>query len=117
MAAMAHVHLLTDDLLFGSRLQADLGAAGHEVTLGPTPQDGADAVVADLTHDADARLTTLEPVLAATSGRPVVLAFFAHVEPDVRERALAAGVDQAVPRSRIAREGPALVAALLATAR
>ena len=31
---VAHVHVITDDLLFGSRLQGDLGAAGHEVTLG-----------------------------------------------------------------------------------
>jgi hypothetical protein len=46
-----------------------------------------------------------------------VLAFFAHVEPGVRERALAAGVELAVPRSRIARDGPALLASLLATAR
>ena len=41
-----------------------------------------------------------------------VLGFFAHVEPEVRERALAAGFDQVVPRSRMHREGPALVAAL-----
>jgi DNA-binding NarL/FixJ family response regulator len=114
---MAHVHVLSDDLLFGSRLQADLTAAGHEVTLGPQPQRDAQAIVADLTHDADGRLETLATVLASTPPRPAILAFFAHVEPGVRERALAAGVDQAVPRSRIAREGPALLAALLATAR
>jgi hypothetical protein len=40
------------------------------------------------------------------------LGFFAHVQPEVRERALAAGFDQVVPRSRMAREGPALVDAL-----
>jgi len=117
---MAHVHVLSDDLLFGSRLKADFTAAGHEVTLGPRADAAAQAIVADLTHDPDARLAELglglerEP---AGPPRPPVLAFFAHVEPDVRERALAAGVEQAVPRSRIAREGPALLAALLATAR
>jgi hypothetical protein len=114
---MAHVHVLSDDLLFGSRLQADMTAAGHEVTLGPKPSSEAEAILADLTHDADGRLEALAPALRAPAPRPVILAFFAHVEPDVRERALAAGVDQAVPRSRIAREGPALLAALLATAR
>jgi len=108
---MARVQLLTDDLLFGSRLEAELVAAGHDVTLGATLGTEVDAVVADLTHDADAQLTKLAPP------RPPVLAYFAHVEPDVRERALAAGVELVVPRSRIAREGPALVAALLATAR
>ncbi|HEY1778262.1 MAG TPA: hypothetical protein VGG41_19055 [Solirubrobacteraceae bacterium] len=114
---MAHVHVLSDDLLFGSRLQADLSANGHEVTLGPLPDAAAAAIIADLTHDPDARLATLVPLLASAPSRPPVLGFFSHVEPGVRERALAAGVDQVVPRSRIAREGPALLAALLATAR
>ena len=108
------MHVLTDDLLFGSRLQADFTAAGHEVTLGLRPDSAAQAIVADLTHDADARLAELEP---AGAPRPPVLAFFAHVEPDIRDRALAAGVQLAVPRSRIAREGPALLASLLAAAR
>jgi hypothetical protein len=40
--------------------------------------------------------------------------FFAHVEHEVRERALAAGFDQVVPRPRMHREGAALVARLLA---
>jgi hypothetical protein len=105
------VHVLTDDLLFGSRLQGDLGAAGYEVALGPAADRTADAIVADLTHDADTRIAAL------AAPRPPVLAYFAHVEPDVRERALAAGIELVVPRSRIAREGPALLAGLLATAR
>ena len=117
MQSVARVHVLSDDLLFGSRLQADLGAGGHEVTLGPRAEPGAQAYVADLTHQPDAALAELAAVLGAPPPRPPVLAFFAHVEPDVRRRALAAGVDQAVPRSRIAREGAALLAALLATAR
>jgi hypothetical protein len=108
---MSRVQLFTDDLLFGSRLQADLVAAGHEVTLGATPDRGADAIVADLTHDADARIAAL------ARPRPPTLAFFSHVEAEVRARALAAGIDVVVPRSRIAREGPALLAGLLATAR
>jgi hypothetical protein len=105
------VHVLTDDLLFGSRLQGDLGAAGYEVALGPAADRTADAIVADLTHDADTRIAALAPP------RPPVLAYFAHVEPGVRERALEAGIELVVPRSRIAREGPALLAGLLATAR
>jgi hypothetical protein len=42
------------------------------------------------------------------------LGFFAHVQPEVRERALNAGFDLVVPRSRMAREGPVLVDGLLA---
>jgi len=106
------VQILTDDLLFGSRLQAELGAAsGHQVALGVVPDRGAVAIVADLTHDAVARIESL------AQPRPPVLAFYSHVEADVRERALAAGLELVVPRSRIAREGPALLDSLLATAR
>ena len=109
---MAHVHVITDDLLFGSRLQGDLGAAGHEVTLGVAADPDADLFVLDLTHDADARLGAATP-----AQRPPILAFFAHVETDVRAQAQAAGVELVVPRSRIAREAAGLVAGLLATAR
>ena len=37
------------------------------------------------------------------------LGFYSHVETDVRERALGCGFDMVVPRSRMAREGAALV--------
>jgi CheY-like chemotaxis protein len=105
---MARVQLLTDDLLFGSRLEGDFVGAGHEVLVDMSPRGDVDAIVADLTHDAEARIATLE-----SAGRPPVLAFYSHVEAPVRERALAAGIEQVVPRSRIAREGPALLEALL----
>jgi hypothetical protein len=108
---MARVHVLTDDLLFGSRLQADLLAAGYDVTFGLQVDVRAEAIVADLTHDASARIEGL-----AGSERPV-LAFYSHVESEVREQAVAAGFELVVARSRIAREGPALLAGLLATAR
>jgi capsular polysaccharide biosynthesis protein len=42
------------------------------------------------------------------------LAFYSHVETEVRERAQAAGFDLVVPRSRMAREGADLAARLLA---
>ena len=102
---------MTDDLLFGSRLRGDLEGAGHEVALGITVDRSADAIVADLTVDADARILALAPP------RPPTLAFYSHVESAVRTRALEAGIEVVVPRSRIAREGPSLLAGLLATAR
>lgn len=111
VAPMARIHVLTDDLLFGSRLRADLLAAGHEVTLGPQVDADADAVLADLTHDASARIAVLEGF-----AQPV-LAFYSHVDTAVRDEARAGGIALVVPRSRIAREGPALLAGLLATAR
>jgi hypothetical protein len=42
------------------------------------------------------------------------LAFYSHVENEVREQALGAGFDMVVPRSRMAREGAALVERLSA---
>jgi hypothetical protein len=109
LSPMARLHVLTDDLLFGSRLQAELTGAGHETSLGPTLDPQADAIVADLTHDASPRLDLLRG-----ASQPV-LAFYSHVEVDVKQRAEAAGIELVVPRSRIAREGPTLVDALLAT--
>lgn len=118
---MARVLLLTADLLFGSRVQGDLGAAGHEVELmadelrmrarldkadEPTP----DLLVVDLTDDrldgtavvdrltADDRLSTIR-----------TLGYYSHVDSDVRVRAERAGFDLVVPRSRMAREGTGLV--------
>ena len=102
---MARVAALIDDLLFGSKAKELLGAAGHEVTLGRDVGD-VDVVVVDLT-------TGEVPEGVAGQG-PKVLGVFAHVEPEVRERALAAGFDQVVPRSRFMREGGELVTRLAA---
>lgn len=110
---MARVVAFVPDLLFGSRVQADLVAAGHEVVLAGSPSAvrdalrGADALVVDLTADAAARVHDV-----GTPGVPV-LAFYSHVEADVRSLAHSAGFALVVPRSRMAREGAALLARLL----
>ena len=101
---MARVALLCPDLLFGSKLRGALSAAGHEVV---APDDPADVQVVDLTADPEERLG------AARTGELPTLAFYSHVEVDVRRQAEEAGVDRVVPRSRMAREAAALVEALL----
>jgi hypothetical protein len=101
---MARVALLCPDLLFGSKLQGALRAAGHEPV---ASGEDADILVVDLTDDADRRIEQ-----SATSGLPR-LGFYSHVEQEVRRRAEEAGFDRVVPRSRMAREAPALVDALL----
>lgn len=105
VALVARVALLCPDLLFGSRLRSGLEQAGHEVL---PPDAEADVLVVDLTDDAESRVT------AAAGATVPVLGFYAHVEQDVRQAAEAAGFTRVVPRSRMAREGPALVEALLA---
>lgn len=104
---MARVALLCPDLLFGSRLRSALENAGHEV-LDAAAAAEADVLVVDLTDDAESRVAD-----AAGSSVPV-LGFYSHVEQDVRQAAEAAGFTRVVPRSRMAREGPALVESLLA---
>jgi hypothetical protein len=102
---VARVALLCPDLLFGSRLRSALEAGGHEVL--PADAD-ADVLVVDLTADPEERVAA-----GAGSAMPV-LGFYSHVEQDVRRAAEAAGFARVVPRSRMAREAPALVDAMLA---
>lgn len=118
---MARVVAFVPDLLFGSNVVGALRAAGHEPLLVSDADGvghelpGADALIVDLTADAEERI---EGVRSAGAGADVpVLAFYSHVEVDVRVRAEQAGFDLVVPRSRMAREGAALVDRLLATER
>jgi CheY-like chemotaxis protein len=112
---MARVAALIPDLLFGSKVQGALRAAGHDVALVTAAEavGDVDVLVVDLTADG---VDPGELVQTLAGGEVRTLGFFAHVQPEVRERALEAGFDQVVPRSRMAREGPELVAALTRTA-
>ncbi len=150
---MARVVALIPDLLFGSRVQGQLTAAGHEVELvgdarraaeslaGPTGEGRAESagegwaesagegraesagegragsatsvLVVDLTDPDLDGAALLRGLIADGKLQGVsTLGFYAHVDPAVRESALAAGFDRVVPRSRMAREGAELVAAL-----
>jgi hypothetical protein len=105
---MARVAAVAPDLLLGSKIEATLSAAGQEVTLSPrlseAPLDRADLVVADLDVESAGGLVGL--------GVPV-LGFYSHVNAETKRAADAAGIDLAVPRSRLARELPQLVDRLL----
>ena len=105
---MARV-LAVADLMLGSKVEATLSADGHEVAVSPSLQEadleGVDLLVADLDVENPEALVGL--------GVPV-LGFYSHVDVDTREAAEAAGVDLVVPRSRMARELPALAERLLA---
>ena len=113
---MARVVAFIPDLLFGSNVLGSLKAAGHDVALvsdADALRDalaGAQVLVVDLTADAAERIAQV-----GATGRPEVktLAFYSHVEQDVRAQADQAGFDLVVPRSRMAREGATLVTRLL----
>ncbi|HEY8583808.1 MAG TPA: hypothetical protein VIL49_12700 [Capillimicrobium sp.] len=104
---MAKVALAIPDLLFGSKVRGLVTAAGHEV-IGDAID--ADVVVVDLVTDPRRGVEVVERLPDGVRS----LGFYAHVQPDVRDRALAAGCDQVVPRSRLNREGGALVTRLAA---
>jgi DNA-binding response OmpR family regulator len=113
---MARVALLCPDLMFGSRVEEALRAAGHEVTryAGEDPAraavERANALVVDLTAD---EFDAAALVASMRAGRElegtVTVGFYPHVEQDVRRRAEEAGVDVVVPRSRMARDGAAVL--------
>lgn len=117
---LARVLAYIPDLLFGSKVLGQLSASGHEAVLVADLESlrdslpGAEAIVVDLTYDASERI---EHVRQSRPADVRVLAFYSHVEPDVRERAQRAGLDQVVPRSRMAREGGRLLDGLLAAER
>jgi hypothetical protein len=105
---MARLVAVAPDLMFGSRIEATLTAAGHDVTLSPSlseaPLGEADLLIADLEIENPEALVRLGPP---------ILGYYSHVNVETRKRAEAAGVDLAVPRSRMTREMPDLVAQLL----
>jgi hypothetical protein len=105
---MARVLAVASDLLLGSRVEAMLSAAGHQVTVVPSLAEarleGVELLVADLDVESSEALVGLGPP---------VLGFYSHVDVETREAAEAAGVDLVVPRSRMARELPALAEKLL----
>jgi CheY-like chemotaxis protein len=116
---MARVVALIPDLLFGSRVQGMLTAAGHEVELyneedlARAQAPSADVFVVDLASDDIDGATLVESMLMGRElGRTRTLAFYAHVDTGARQRAQEAGFDLAVPRSRLAREGSELVGEL-----
>jgi CheY-like chemotaxis protein len=120
---MARVLALIPDLLFGSHVQADMLDAGHEIEL-VSDEDaihdrlaGVDVLIIDLVNpdiDGAGLVEALaEEGVEGASSRPRTLGFYAHIDVGMRQRAETAGFDLVVPRSRMAREGAALVGQLV----
>jgi hypothetical protein len=110
---VARVAAFIPDLLFGSNVIGALQAAGHEVELTADPSavvGQPDLLIVDLTAEAPERIAAVRDIAVRKLG------FYSHVEVEVREQAQDAGFDLVVPRSRMAREGAALVERLSASA-
>jgi len=94
--------------MLASRVDVMLTGSGHHVvlarSLAEAPLDGVELIVADLDVENPEALVGL--------GVPVI-GYYSHVDADAKAAADAAGIDLAVPRSRMARELPELVTRLL----
>jgi DNA-binding response OmpR family regulator len=117
---VARVALLCPDLLFGSKVEGGLRAAGHEVErhddadAARAAAPGAEILVVDLTDDRFDGPALVQAMRMDSELDDVpVLGFYSHVDSDTRVRAEEAGFDRVVPRSRMAREMAALVEGML----
>lgn len=114
----ARIVALAPDLFFASKIEAVLTASGHEIDIRSSVEDAVQAaehaqlVIVDLhTEELDSAR------LAARLGGKPLIGFYSHVDVDTRAQAERAGFDLVVPRSRMARDMPALVARVLASRR
>lgn len=115
---MTRVLALVPDLLFGSRVEGTLGLAGHDVRLLADEREleselpGAAVLIVDLTGEMDGAALLRELSGGGLLAGVRTIGFYAHVDAAARDRAVEAGFDLVVPRSRMAREGAQLVAGL-----
>jgi hypothetical protein len=115
---VALVVALFDDLLLGSNVLGMLRAAGHEARLASgaaeARPDGAQVLIVDLASGGFDGVAVVDELRdAGELGETRTLGVYSHVDADTKRRADAAGFDLVVPRSRMAREGPALIERLL----
>ena len=126
---MTRVLALCADLLFGSKMAAQLAAAGEQLELSGDAgavrerlavPNGPQVLVVDLTDEQLGGAALVQSLAGQSPGggseasAPRTLGFYSHVDTAARQRAEVAGFDLVVPRSRMAREGAELVAGLLA---
>ncbi len=110
------VLVLADDLIWSTRLIAQVQAAGTDAapvrTLAALNQalPAADAVIVDLTARAYDGIVAVRK--AADAGRRV-LAVGQHDDAELRRRALAAGADRVVPYRKLFEDGPTTLATWL----
>jgi CheY-like chemotaxis protein len=96
---------VVDDMFFASKIRAVAEAVGAEISFPRTKESliekarEADLVIVDLHSQKFDPFT-----VPADVGAVRKLGFFSHVEVELRQRALAAGYDEVVPRSVFARD-------------
>jgi DNA-binding NarL/FixJ family response regulator len=91
--------MLVDDLFFAAKIETAARHLGVDVVRDApdTAGDAADLVIVDL-HGRRDPIERIRALRTEAPGVPIV-AFFSHVEVELRRRALEAGADQVLPRS------------------
>jgi DNA-binding NarL/FixJ family response regulator len=108
-----NVLILADDLIWSTRLVAQVRAADGDATSVRTltafeaALAAADAVIVDLTARA---YDGIEAISLATAAGRRVLAVGQHDDLELRKRALAAGAERVHPYRRLFDDGPATLA-------
>ena len=117
---MARIALLCPELLFASKVEGALDAAGHRVTRFDDDERARaaagefDLLVVDLTADRFDGAALVESMKRAGELEDLrTLGFYSHVDRETRWRAEEAGIDVVVPRSRMTREAARLAERLL----
>ena len=121
MSAVPRVMLVASDLFFVARIGETCRAAG--VALVEMDAAGAlelcrstipDLVILDL-HGPGDPIALARAIKADPASRAVpIVAFYSHVDRDLGERARAAGIDHALPRSAFTAKLPSLLSELRA---
>lgn len=114
----ARVAILAQDLIWLDRLSTAVSAAGAEPARATTTSafaaslEGAGFAVVDLTARA---YDGIEAVAAASAAGARVLAVGQHDDVALRKRALAGGADKVLAYRKLFEDGPATIAAWLAS--
>ena len=110
-----HGIMLTDDLIFFSRVSGTARAGGLTVKQAKTPEslldlashDAPHGVILDLHNERLDLNRLLAQLREACPAMPRVIAYGSHVEAETLRAARVAGCDQVFPRSRFVEELPA----------
>ena len=117
---MVRVLVLADDLIWATRLTAQVSASGAEPAAARTSAafrsglTGADGAIVDLTSRA---YDGVAEIAAARAAGVAVLAVGQHDDHELRKRALTAGADRVLAYRKLFEDGPATITRWLTAAR
>jgi DNA-binding response OmpR family regulator len=117
---VVRVLVLADDLIWATRLAAQVTASGAEPAAVRTSEafrtglTGADAAIVDLTSRA---YDGVAEIAAAREAGVAVLAVGQHDDLELRKRAIGAGADRVLAYRKLFEDGPATITRWLAAAR